>query len=235
MQADEGKIRRQIAWQAAQYLHARQETDWMRARHRAMRHLVRGWVAPAALPQRTEIDQFVRMLSQSESAPGGGPRGGTHAGRDRFEAYASLLYPLEHVSQKRTRHPEGDALYHSLQVFELARDELPYDEEFLLAALLHDVGKAIDPHDHVAAGLAALEGLITPRTAWLIENHLLARGILDGTIGRRARQRLQRHESFEELMLLVRCDRAGCVPGASVCSVEEALAYIRELESSYDA
>ena len=45
--------------------------------------------------------------------------------------------------------------------FDLARDELPYDEEFLLAALLHDVGKAIDPHDHVAAGLEALEGYIT--------------------------------------------------------------------------
>ena len=50
-------------------------------------------------------------------------------------------------------HPEGDALYHSLQVFELAREERPYDEEFLLAALLHDVGKAIDPSDHVEAAL----------------------------------------------------------------------------------
>ena len=41
--------------------------------------------------------------------------------------------------------PEGDALYHSLQVFALASDRLPYDEEFLTAALLHDVGKAINP------------------------------------------------------------------------------------------
>ena len=80
-------------------------------------------------------------------------------------------------------HPEGDALYHSLQVFDLARDELPYDEEFLLAALLHDVGKAIDPHDHVAAGLEALEGYITPRTAWLIEHHMEAHALADGTLG----------------------------------------------------
>ena len=71
-------------------------------------------------------------------------------------------------------HPEGDALYHSLQVFDLARDELAYDEEFLAAALLHDVGKAIDPADHVAAGLEALDGFITERTAWLIEHHMLA-------------------------------------------------------------
>ena len=40
-------------------------------------------------------------------------------------------------------HPEGDALYHSLQVFDLACEESPYDEDFLLAALLHDVGKAM--------------------------------------------------------------------------------------------
>ena len=68
---------------------------------------------------------------------------------DRFELYRMLLRPLEGVKQSPKYHPEGDALYHSLQVFELARDERGYDEEFLLAALLHDVGKAIDPSDHV--------------------------------------------------------------------------------------
>src|SRR5262249_11449694 len=78
---------------------------------------------------------------------------------ERFQAYRALLVPMETVKQTREYHPEGDALYHSLQVFELAREELPYDEEFLLAALLHDVGKAIDPHDHVATGLAALGDL----------------------------------------------------------------------------
>ena len=46
-----------------------------------------------------------------------------------------------------TIHPKGDALYHSLQVYDLACDEMPYDEEFLLAALLHDVGKGLtQPH-----------------------------------------------------------------------------------------
>ena len=70
---------------------------------------------------------------------------------DRFQIYEMLLLPLENVKENPEYHPEGDALYHSLQVFELARRELPYDEEFLTAALLHDVGKAIDPHDHVAA------------------------------------------------------------------------------------
>ncbi len=91
---------------------------------------------------------------------------------DRFTLFRMLLEPLGGVKQSPKYHPEGDALYHSLQVFELARDERPYDEELLLAALLHDVGKAIDPSDHVNAALEALEGSISERTAWLIEHHM---------------------------------------------------------------
>ena len=109
---------------------------------------------------------------------------------DRFQFYESLLLPLESVKQSRKYHPEGDVLYHSLQVFDLARDELPYDEEFLLSALLHDVGKAIDPQDHVAAGLEALGEFITERTGWLIAHHMEGHKIVDGTIGSRARRRL---------------------------------------------
>ena len=71
---------------------------------------------------------------------------------DRFQVFQVLLLPLENVKQNPKWHPEDDALYHNLQVFDLVRDQSPYDEEFLLAALLHDVGKAIDPHDHVDAG-----------------------------------------------------------------------------------
>jgi predicted nucleotidyltransferase len=152
---------------------------------------------------------------------------------DRFQLYESLLLPLENVKESPRYHPEGDALYHSLQVFELARDELPYDEEFLLAALLHDVGKAIDREDHVAAGLDALNGFITPRTGWLIEHHMVARGLLDGTIGARARRRLQQSEDFEQLQLLAECDRDGRQTGVSVSEVDEAIDYIRELAFTF--
>jgi len=41
---------------------------------------------------------------------------------DRFQLYQSLLLPLENVKQNLKFHPEGDALYHSLQVFDHARD-----------------------------------------------------------------------------------------------------------------
>jgi len=148
---------------------------------------------------------------------------------DRFQVYESLLLPLEQVRESPKHHPEGDVLYHSLQVFELARDELPHDEEFLLAALLHDVGKAIDRREHTAAGLEALDGFITERTAWLIEHHMEGHLLLEGKLGARARRRLEASADFDELRLLAECDDAGRQRGVEVPEVEEALDYLREL------
>lgn len=152
---------------------------------------------------------------------------------DRFQLYQALLLPMENVKQRLDYHPEGDALYHSLQVFDLARDQAPYDEEFLLAALLHDVGKAIDPHDHVAAALEALEGAISERTAWLIEHHMLAHKIADGTIGARAHRRLREHEWYDDLVLLESCDRRGRQPGVVASELDEALDYLREIGAMF--
>jgi hypothetical protein len=139
------------------------------------------------------------------------------------------LLPLEEVVQSPEAHPEGDVLYHSLQVFALARQQRPYDEEFLLAALLHDVGKAIDRRDHVAAGLEALDGVIGPRTAWLVEHHVEALELRDGTLGAGLRRRLEASEDFDELMLLADCDRQGRTVGMEVPDVADALRYVREL------
>src|SRR4051794_19018975 len=57
----------------------------------------------------------------------------TAAVEDPYPLFRMLLLALERVQQSPEYHPEGDALYHTLQVFELARDARPYDEEFLLA------------------------------------------------------------------------------------------------------
>lgn len=148
---------------------------------------------------------------------------------DRYELFRMLLQPLEGVKQSPKYHPEGDALYHSLQVFELAREACPYDAEFLEAALLHDVGKAIDPGDHIGAALEALEGAISERTAWLIANHMDAHAYVDKTLGHRARLRLQAHEDFDDLMLLRALDKQGRVRGANVCELAEALEFVRDL------
>jgi predicted HD phosphohydrolase len=153
---------------------------------------------------------------------------------DRFQVYQSLLLPLESVKQSPKYHPEGDALYHSLQVFDHACDEAPYDEDLLLAALLHDVGKAIDPRDHVNAGLEAREGCIDERTRWLIEHHMLTHQIADGSIGARKRRRLQESEYYEDLLVLGDCDRAGRQQGVEAPELDEALDYIRNLADTFE-
>src|SRR5437016_626212 len=151
---------------------------------------------------------------------------------DAHSVFRQLLLPLENVQQSAKHHPEGDVLYHLLQVYELARDARPYDEEFLLAALLHDVGKGLDRSGHVEAGLSALEGLITERTAWLIEHHMDAQAYRNGTLGARGRRELQASPDFEDLMLLREVDDKGRVAGAMVGTVDEALDYLKELERS---
>lgn len=143
--------------------------------------------------------------------------------------WADMLAPLEKVMQNPRYHPEGDALYHSLQVFQLACDAKPWDEEFLTAALLHDVGKAIDPHDHAAAAIAALGCTITQRTRFLIKHHMDALHLEDGTLGTRFIARLRRHADFDDLMLLRTLDSAGRQGGVIVPSIDEALAFIQSV------
>ncbi|TWT94569.1 HD domain-containing protein [Stieleria varia] len=180
-----------------------------------------------------ELEKLLAMQHGLESAELDSHLDDMDASPDRWNVYLSLLLPLENVKQNPRYHPEGDALFHSMQVYKLAKQEMPYDEEFLLAALLHDVGKAIDPDDHTLAGLEALEGYITNRTAWLIKHHMEAHKIADRTIGARRRRRLTEHQLFDDLMLLCECDRGGRVPGAIVTEPELALDYIEEIETMF--
>ncbi len=151
---------------------------------------------------------------------------------DRFALYRGLLIPLEQVRQNRQQHPEGDLLYHSLQVFQLARDEIAYDEEFLLACLLHEVGQAIDPGAPIDAALEALAGSVTERTAWFIQHQDDAESVFRGLLGQRALRRLKRSEDYDQLMLMARCDRQGRRPGAMVPDVDEAIDFLRELSDT---
>jgi len=156
----------------------------------------------------------------------------TDESHDPYPLFKLMLQPLEQVKQHPKWHPEGDALFHSLQVFKEAKGVRPWDEEFLLAALLHDVGKGIDASDHVGAAMQVLDGLVTERTGWLIENHMVAMEYVNGTLGHRQKKRLQENEDFEELLLLRECDTRGRNPSARVGTVDEALAYIQEVERS---
>jgi hypothetical protein len=149
---------------------------------------------------------------------------------DPYPLFRLLLLPLEKVRGSAVYHPEGDVLYHSLQVFELAREARPYDVELLQAALLHDIGKGLDPGNHVEAALEALDGLISDRTRFLIEHHMDAHAYRQGTLGARLRRHLEASADFEDLLLLEECDSKGRVAGAMVGTVDEALEYLRQTE-----
>src|SRR4051794_26939219 len=181
------RLRHQIALEAARrmfeaiapkeedglgWIQEASEADYYTAKRKAaavLGHRVR----PGDLPTDSEVRAQVIALARSRAGRDGPPTGpepddeaspAALAGHlDRFALYKMRLEPLETVKQDARVHPEGDALFHSLQVFELARAARPYDEEFLLAALLHDVGKAIDPSDHAAVAVEALRGAITGR------------------------------------------------------------------------
>ena len=70
-------------------------------------------------------------------------------------------------------------------------------------------------------GLEALAEHITPRTAWFIAHHMEAQELLDGTLGARARRRLEASEDFDELKLLARCDRQGRQRGLEDVEAED--------------
>jgi hypothetical protein len=225
------KQKQQISYEAARLLSTRQESQTHSAKLRAARKLFRGRIKSVNMPTDREIQDEVRRLTAATHSTSLTEDDQSEASRDElFAAYQAILIPLESVTPGLERHPEGDVLYHSLQVFELVKAERPWDEELLLAALLHDVGKAVDLRDHVNAGLQVLDGLISERTAWFIEHHVEARGLLNGSIGARARRRFVESDDFEELELFARSDRDGCVPGVVVSDLEDALNFIRHIE-----
>lgn len=129
----------------------------------------------------------------------------------------SLLHQLGGVRQSPQHHPEGDALYHSLQVFAHALDGSD-DPELWAAALLHDVGKATISRGHAQVGAQALQGAVSERVCWLVEHHM---DLLYHP--KRTRKRLKHTPQLRDLELLRRWDMAGRDPYAPVMAPEEAV------------
>lgn len=128
-----------------------------------------------------------------------------------------LLLSLDGVRQDPHHHPEGDALFHTLQTFELAR-RATEDRALWAAALLHDVGKSMGSAGHAAAGAELLDGLASPRIVWLVRHHL---DLLEAP--QRTKRRLRGTRALVDLQLLRAWDVGGRDPRASTPSVDEAL------------
>lgn len=218
---DSDKLRHRIAGVAARGV--ARGSDARRAVFRAARRVTGDWVPADRLPATGEVCHEVhRRLDATGSL--------ARLTGDRFDALAAVVAVLATVRQHPERHPEGDALEHSLQVFDLVHRERPYDEELLTAALVHDAGLAIDRRDPVAAAAEALGDLVTPRTRWLIESLPHAAAYAAGTLGHRARRRLEAHPDFLDVLLLAEADRRGRVKGSATPSLDEAVAVLRSLD-----
>lgn len=193
--------------------------------------------APKALAawQRGELASC-SAESQREDAESaeGGPGDENRAESEEVHWSASLrplLETLAHVEWQSPEHPEGNVLYHVLQVFELGRELHPWDEEFLWACLLHDVGVVVDPRQPREAAERILQGLVSERVLFLIRELGAAQEFLRGESTRKS---LRKAESFDELLDLARCDREGRLPGRETPTLDEALDYLDSLTSTWD-
>ena len=138
-----------------------------------------------------------------------------------YDYLSSLLYDLDGVKQSPKYHPEGDALFHSLQVFQLARTASD-DPILWAAAVFHDVGKAVDSKHHARIGCDMLSGVLNPQVTWLVEHHLdLTR------CPRRTQKKYETQPRFAQLQKLRRLDVNGRDPAARVISVATAIEFLQ--------
>jgi len=128
-----------------------------------------------------------------------------------------LLTSLNGVHQNLRYHPESDALYHSLQVFQHAHKACS-DPELWAAALLHDIGKAVSASNHAEIGAQKLEGLLSSRVVWLVRHHL---HLLIAP--KRTRRWLHNTPQLNDLELLRNWDLNGRSPYATVITPFDAI------------
>lgn len=137
----------------------------------------------------------------------------------KIERFSPLFHALEKckgVEQGEDNHPEGDVFVHSIQVLQWAFRE-SQDVDLILAALLHDVGKQVNTLGHDKYGVQMLQGHISPKTEWLIGQHMRVRWMLSGMMRKRSKVlELVSHVWLPDAVLLSRWDKMGRNPQAKI-------------------
>lgn len=128
-----------------------------------------------------------------------------------------VLLGLDGVLQDRRWHPEGDALYHSLQVYQHALRDTR-DPILHAAALFHDVGKVAGPEDHADYGADLVMDLLAPDIVWLVRHHMDLHHAPRAT-----RRALRGNPRLGQLERLRRWDVAGRDPRAHVMPPQAAI------------
>jgi predicted HD phosphohydrolase len=93
-----------------------------------------------------------------------------------------------------------DRLQHSLQTATRAH-RAGENEEYVVAALLHDIGDTLGSFNHPDIAAAILKPFVDPKTLWIVEQH----GIFQGYyffeylgLDRDLREKFRGHEHFED-------------------------------------
>jgi predicted HD phosphohydrolase len=68
-----------------------------------------------------------------------------------------------------------DRLQHSLQSAELA-SEAGEDDEFVVCALLHDIGDTLGSYNHADVGAAILQPFVSEANHWMLKHHGIFQG-----------------------------------------------------------
>jgi predicted HD phosphohydrolase len=101
-----------------------------------------------------------------------------------FVRYASALPDrvLEHLMLLGHGHAgfPVDRLTHSLQAATLAYDD-GRDEEYVVCALLHDIGDTLGSYNHPDIAAAILRPFVLPENHWMVEKHGIFQGYTSST------------------------------------------------------
>jgi len=68
-----------------------------------------------------------------------------------------------------------DRLHHSLQTATLAHED-GRDEEYVVCALLHDIGDTLGTYNHPDIGAAILKPFVSEQNHWMVEHHGVFQG-----------------------------------------------------------
>lgn len=116
-----------------------------------------------------------------------------------------------------------DRLTHSLQSATLAhRDGM--DEEYVVCALLHDIGDTLGCHNHSDVAAAILKPFVSEQNHWMVEHH----GIFQGYyffhyigLDRTMRERFRGHPAYEHTaMFCARHDQNAFDPAYDTMPLE---------------
>jgi predicted HD phosphohydrolase len=116
-----------------------------------------------------------------------------------------------------------DRLTHSLQSATLAhRDGM--DEEYVICALLHDIGDTLGSHNHSDVAAAILKPFVSEEHHWMVEHHGIFQGYYFfhfGGLDRNMRDKFRGHDCFERTaMFCARHDQNAFDPAYDTMPLE---------------